>query len=43
MFIIIQKHMLKLKEKFYKYFIPANDTRKNNTWILYPFIRSEKN
>lgn len=40
---VIAIHLLKLKEKFLKYFDPTKDIRSNNLWVIYPFMKSEKN
>jgi hypothetical protein len=40
---VIAIHLLKLKEKFLKYFDPTKDIRLNNLWVINPFIKSEKN
>jgi len=40
---VIAIHLLKLKEKFLKYFDPTTDIRLNNLWVINPFIKSEKN
>lgn len=40
---VIVIHLLKLKEKFLKYFDPTKDIRSNNLWVINQFIKSEKN
>lgn len=43
MSIIIQNHLLKLKERFLSYFAPAEDIRLGNMWIQNPFLAHENN
>jgi len=38
---VIAIHLLKLKDKFLKYFDPTKDIRLNNLWVINPFIKSE--
>lgn len=40
---IFKDHLIKLKEKFYKYFHLTKDINKNNTQVIHPFVQSDEN